>query len=128
MINAIKCGKVFSPPGVHYNDPSLTICCDLCERDNLNHPELVEFIGYDIVDLCMDCVKVIKLKESYITNDMIETVKYGKIDPSFDKNTIIYCDLCDRDNLDYPELNNTFINYGISDLCMNCVDLVKTKM
>lgn len=62
MIKTVQYGIYYKPPGIHYGNETLTVSCDLCERNNKDNPELDTFVGYDSYrDLCIECVKEIQL-------------------------------------------------------------------
>ena len=66
IIKTVQYGTYYKPPGKHYGDGTLTVSCDLCERNNKNNPELNTFVGYGTHrDLCIECVQQVKI---YLAN------------------------------------------------------------
>ncbi len=47
-------GTFYFPAWKHYGNPETVVKCDRCERT-----ELLTCVGYDRMDLCMNCVEIV---------------------------------------------------------------------
>lgn len=102
ILDTYKYGKYYNPATSHYNNPTTTVICDRCGKQNL-----ITAIGYDEFDLCLKCVYIMGKNESKkkdaLNKSSIDNIKH-QINLSEQNNIKKFIEQQIRKSLDTPTM------------------------